>query len=157
VFDLPIEGAAGSLTLLDEIVARYHEAEKTAVARAASSDHFPQPFQAEVSVPLRDDRASTLRVVAMGRWKFYRAKLEAYQVNGSYEFTHADFKGEIATPYVDRLGVEPGPGWERIDAPPAAKSNLIMLFLYHGNAKEALVEMVGTKSLASNGKTQRIV
>ena len=35
---------------------------------------------------------------AEGKWAIFRAREGAYLVNGSYEFTRGDFRGEIATP-----------------------------------------------------------
>jgi hypothetical protein len=78
-------------------------------------------------------------ITAHGRWKFYRARLEAYEVNGSYEFTSGDFKGGIATPSIDRLSAEPGPGWERLERPPSEHGALLVFILYCGDAKEALL------------------
>jgi hypothetical protein len=88
----------------------------------------------------------------MGRWKFYRAKLEAYEVNGSYEFTGSDFKGEIAGPWVDRLSAEPGPGWQRIEQPPQATPNLAMIILYRGGMKVALRERLGPRRIEGGSK-----
>ena len=88
-----------------------------------------------------------LRIVASGQWKFYCAKLRAYEVNGSPEFTTGDFKGQIATPSVDRFSSEPGPGWERLKDPPEATANLATIILYSGNAKEALPQALSPRRL----------
>jgi len=88
-------------------------------------------------------------VIALGRWKYYRAKLNAYLVDGSYEFTQGDFKGQIMTPPIDRMGSEPGPGWERLHEPPDPKDNVILAVLYRGGVKEALLQNMSPRALAS--------
>lgn len=90
-------------------------AEKESV-EAVAVGHIPQPFGLQLTVRL-DEVDVPLRIVVNGKWKFYRAKIEAYEVNGSYEFTKGNFKGQIAIPAIDRFSEEPGPGWDLLDRP----------------------------------------
>lgn len=146
IFDLRVRTESSEISLLDALVLKYSEAEKAAVGAVASGPQLPQPFQVEMAVQPEDEGVS-ICVVARGRWKFYRARLEAYEVNGSYEFTHGDFKGQFATPPIDTWSTEPGPGWERLDVPPAISRNAAMIILHHGNTKEALLQEVGPRGL----------
>lgn len=132
LFRLPVTTPDGESTLLDELVRAYHEAEKSS---ARSKDRLPEPFGVQLTIPPQVPKGKSLKVAAYGCWKFYRAKLEAFEVNGSYEFTSKDFKGQIITPSVDRLGPEPGPGWELVEGTPRARPSIIMM-LFNGNTKD---------------------
>ncbi len=150
VFDLRVRAASGEVPLLDELVAQYHSAETAAVEATKSHLGLPKPFRVQLT-PQPATGAVPLEVAASGHWKYYRAKLEAYEVNGSYEFTRGDFKGELATPSVDRLSSEPGPGWERLNEPPTLAPNVMMIVLHHGQAKDALLQEMASKPLVVYG------
>jgi hypothetical protein len=155
LFDIPISTSTGTRTLLDELMIQFHENEMTVVNARVSSGGIPSPFQAEIVVPPNAESVSELKVVAMGRWKFYRAKLEAHELNGSYEFTGRDFKGEIAFPWIDRLSSEPGPGWERLDDAPVLHGNYVLAILSGGNTKEALIRSMGSTGFMRDYRTNK--
>lgn len=146
LFELPVRVANGKSKLLDEIVRAYHEAEKSSVQKVGSKAIFPKPFGTELTVPPQAPVIKSFRVTAFGRWKFYRARLEAFVVNGSYEFTSKDFKGQIATPAIDRFDSEPGPGWEFVEGTPKDRPGIVII-LFKGNAREVLVETMAHKRL----------
>jgi hypothetical protein len=73
----------------------------------------------------------------IGSWNLYKAKIEAYRLNGSYSFTSGNFKGSLSTPYVDTHGPHPGPGWELVNPEvPITRKNMIS-FILHGSDLEA--------------------
>jgi hypothetical protein len=147
LFRLPLPGPSGDRTLLSELVSRYHEAEAEAVGAVAASGAPPKSFATGVVLESSNPDVDPLEVHIFGRWKFYRARLEAYAVRGSYEFTRGDFKGEVSTPWIDRLGADPGPGWEQIERPPDTPHNAAFFILYKGNAEQALMAAQGPQSL----------
>ena len=103
----------------------------------------------------RDVTPEATRDVIDRSWRHYRAKVEAYHVNGSYEFTAGDFKGSFATPSIDRFSSEPGPGWERLEGQPTITGSVAILVLSGGNARDSLLEHLGPKQLrAANNALQ---
>jgi len=146
VFAVRVQTESGEVSLLDQLVLKYHQAENVAVAAVASGAGLPKPFQAGIAVEPEGDGVP-LQVLASGRWKFYRAKLDAYEVNGSYEFTHGDFKGQFATPPIDTWRNEPGPGWELLDGTLTVSGNVAVLVPHSGNAKQALLNAMGPRAL----------
>lgn len=131
-------------------MSRFHEAEASTVRSVLTSGRVPRSFSAAVVVASSSQDGDPLEVQILGRWKFYRGRLEAHRVRGSYEFTRGDFKGEVSTPSVDRLGYEPGPGWERIQQPPDSLQNTVLIILHKGDAEEALMAGMGPKVLAGD-------
>jgi hypothetical protein len=107
----------------------------------------PQPFRTEVIISPLPKHGSLLTIVVLGHWKIYRGNFDAFEVNGSYEFTWDDFKGEIVTRVVDLHGPEPGSGWEQLNQPPPTGNKMIMTILHGGDAKSALLENVGPVKL----------
>jgi hypothetical protein len=152
LFSLPMRSKSGEAQLIDSLTDAYHHAEKEAVEAVAAGRRIPQPFARELRVQ-RENSDMPLRVVITGRWKFYRAKIEAYEVNGSYEFTHGDFKGQLATPAIDRFSSEPGPGWDLLDQPPEPRGNVAIIILHKGNVKDALLESMGQKVIKAGNPT----
>jgi hypothetical protein len=53
----------------------------------------------------------------------------------------------VASPWIDRLSAEPGPGWERVEHPPSTLQNALLVILHRGNAEEALMASSGPKAL----------
>jgi Restriction endonuclease len=149
LFRLPLSGPSGDRTVLSELVSRVHAAEAEAVRAVPASAAAPQAFGAGVVLNSSAPDADALEVHILGQWKFYRGRLEAHRVRGSYEFTHGDLRGEVATPWIDRLGAEPGPGWERVEQPSSSLQNTALIILYKGNAEEALMASLGPQALAS--------
>ena len=76
-------------------------------------------------------------------WTRYRAKMDAWRVNGSYSLTSNDFKGSISTPAVDTRSPHPGPGWEEIDEQDMVLQNMFHFVMHRGSVKEGLVERFG--------------
>jgi hypothetical protein len=60
------------------------------------------------------DREGSVTLCVQGVWAIYRARTEAWLVNGSYSVTDEQFAGRFSTPTIDTWGVEPGPGWTPI-------------------------------------------
>jgi hypothetical protein len=129
---------ADSPVLLDEIVRRFHESEKAAVEDVKRIGEFPRSFEAELGV-LSNGSGPNLKVALHGTWKFHRAKLEAFLLNGSYSFTENKFAGSVATPSVDLHSSDPGSGWELLEAPPGEIENTVLVVRYCADARGALL------------------
>lgn len=138
IFSMPVLGRTGPMQTLDELADIYHRAEKESVAEIRAGSEFPKPFARAVTIA-RTGAAENVQVHINGQWTFYQAKVEAFWFNGSYEFTSGGFMGELATPPIDRMSTEPGPGWEALDREPIFRPACILCVLSGGNATEALL------------------
>ncbi|MDE1150302.1 MAG: restriction endonuclease [Azospirillaceae bacterium] len=72
--------------------------------------------------------AEAISVGVESQWVVYRARAEAWLVNGSYNFTGGDFKGSFSTPSIDTWSSDPGPGWEPIGADEIGGGSAIKLY-----------------------------
>lgn len=150
----PLEGSDREQSILDFIVENYCRFELQSVSAVDAGRRFPTSFGFEFVVR-ESSAAPAYRLVVSGSWRYYRARSDAYHIDGSYEFTRGDFKGSLATPAIDRFSSEPGPGWERIEAPPTISGFVALLVLSGGNVREALSEHLGPKKLrAANSALQ---
>lgn len=83
------------------------------------------------------DQPITLRLES--RWAVYRAKVEAWLLNGSYSITDQNFRGSFSTPFMDQWSAHPGPGWEVIPEPgELPTANVLHFYSYGGNTDELL-------------------
>jgi hypothetical protein len=149
LFKLQLGSSSDRRSAMSEIVRKYREAEGNAVEAVRGTGAVPQPFAAEIVLRSDVQGVEPIVVCISGRWAFYAARLDAYRVSGSYEFTRPDFKGEVAIPPIDRLSAEPGPGWARVDSPPSSIRNTILVILHGADAEQALVEFLGPRALST--------
>lgn len=70
------------------------------------------------------------QIGVQSQWAVYRARTEAWLVNGSYNFTGDDFKGSIATPSIDTQSSDPGPGWELISEDEIGAGNTLKFYRF---------------------------
>lgn len=80
-------------------------------------------------------------VGAQSQWAIFRARTEAWLVNGSYNFTGEDFKGSIATPSIDTQSSDPGPGWEPIAEDEIRVGNAIKFYRFLQDSGPAFAAM----------------
>jgi hypothetical protein len=154
VFALRFPGEGTEVSLLDRLVGEYHQAEKQSVQVVAGARRFPEAFGFTLVAACKEPTA-TLHITVRGSWRFYRANVEAYDVNGSYEFTKGDFKGSVATPAIDRFASNPGPGWDSVDKPSTMVGTVALFILFGGAAKDTLAEKLGPQLLqAANNALQ---
>jgi hypothetical protein len=146
LFDLPVNVSNGHRTLLTELVSRFHEGEANSVREVRTSGGVPAPFGASVRLEPAESDVDALEIHIQGHWKFYRGRLEAHRINGSYEFTQGDLKGRVASPWIDTRGSEPGPGWEHIQEPPDSLRGALLAVLYRSNVEQALIDTLGSKA-----------
>jgi hypothetical protein len=137
----------GSGLVVEAISMEFKSAESEAVSSAPSASVFPQPFDASVTVPASGS-GPPLTLTAHARWKFYRSRLEFVLLAGSYSYSSGDFLGSIHGPWIDRLSMHPGPGWEQIEEPPAELTNASLVILYNADTRSALLQNLGQQPLA---------
>lgn len=122
-----------------------------ALAAAFASD-FPALKEAvgKKAIPVRvnmvtlaeADGVEPVRVGVQSQWAIFRARTEAWLVNGSYNFTGEDFKGSVATPSIDTWSSYPGPGWEPITEDEIGTGNTIKFYRFLRDCGPALAAMV---------------
>ena len=92
----------------------------------------PPPIRS-VALSLRpSDGLGPLILGVSSKWLAFRARKEAWLVNGSYSFTDSDFKGSFSTPSIDTWNTHPGPGWDEIEVVEMSFGNTaIFYFIVH--------------------------
>lgn len=107
----------------------------------------PMPSPPTWSADLTVDGGTSVGPITLrleSGWKVYSAKVEGWLLNGSYSFGNDDFQGSISTPWIDRMGAHPGPGWELLeDGADRVTQNIISCFLYGADPEPPLRERYG--------------
>jgi hypothetical protein len=98
--------------LIDEIAEESRKKEQDSVK---GTSIVPPDWAARYRVSPVDDPAFTFRLIIMGWWEVFRARLECYLIDGSYCYSDGSFRGSVRSPVIDTWSTHPGPGWERIE------------------------------------------
>jgi hypothetical protein len=135
-------------TVMEQLLASFTEGEEKAVQDTTGTGRFPEDWTVSLEIPNGSPDIAPLRISLDGKWKVYRAKLEAHLLDGTYSFTENMFAGSQTSPWIDMQGPEPGPGWELITDPPTrVRPGVGMLMLKGGNLKKGLIENLSGKRL----------
>jgi len=141
-----------SNSLVDEIVRELSKGEQWCIQQSKKDEGgvVPQDWGAEYTVSTIDDPSFEFKLVLIGRWEIYRAKLEYYMIDGSYCYSNKSFVGSIATPTLDTQGSHPGPGWEPIGRDKIFSSPIQGAFIFgYGDIKRQLLEYCKNKAFSS--------
>ncbi|MBI4680154.1 MAG: restriction endonuclease [Nitrospirae bacterium] len=103
--------AGETLTVLDILVKKFTETEKTAIENKESI--FPKSWLSEFTIFTENNEKYELYFILRGWWREYKADIKAFLVNGMYSFTDKTFLGSVSSPSIDTYASEPGPGWAR--------------------------------------------
>jgi len=146
IFQLPSKGHA---TLLDALSSEFIKAEKEAVKNAIKEEDLNRVWHATCKIENdKDVEVEPLFLTIEGRWRVYRARLEAHLVDGSYSFIGESFFGTITSPCINLQGPNPGPGWELLtNLPELSQPNFGVIFLMGGDIAEPFQEEMGNKKL----------
>lgn len=143
IFDIP----EGNMNLLDVIASEFAKGENASIQEGAKQKSFPLDWEKNI-VFITDDTGIELKVQLSGHWKWYRARLEATLLDGSYCLSDESFKGTLIGPTIDLRGEHPGEAWVEItDRSLALPTNRILAVLYQGDVKTALRENVGPQTV----------
>ncbi|MFH1126096.1 MAG: restriction endonuclease [Candidatus Altiarchaeota archaeon] len=136
-------------TVLEMLLASFTEEEERVVRDATGIGRFPEDWTASLEIRTGSNDVAPLRISLDGKWKVYRAKLEAHLLDGTYSFTENLFAGSQTSPWIDTQGPDPGPGWELITDPPTRlQPGVGMFILKGGKIKEGLIEHFASKKLS---------
>jgi len=138
-----------SKSLLEMLLAGFTEGEEKAVHDVTGTGRFPKDWMTSLEIRVESNDVPPLRISLCGKWKIYRAKVEAHLLNGSYSFTENSFAGSQTSPSIDMQGRDPGPGWElTTDRPTHLRPGVGMVILKGGNLREGIQEHFAGKKLS---------
>lgn len=150
LFSLQFEDEGSPMSVIDAISRSYHAGEKETVSEA-SKTFFPQNWARILECTEEKSTRETIKIIVRGSWNVYEGRLEGHLLKGSYNFSSDEFLGSLSTPCVDTQSSHPGPGWALLKGPPekATMKRIRGLFIMSGgNAKELLIERLGTEPIA---------
>jgi hypothetical protein len=143
VYDQKEEGTG--LTIFEKI---YHEVSGLETEVKENLSGFPKQKNAVFEVNLGQGKSLSINL-RLG-YRYYKGKLEAHLVNGSYCFSNEKFKGSLSTPVIDMKSVHPGPGWEEIQSVDDSLSFKAIAILSGGKPDESQIEAMKRKRLIIN-------
>jgi len=142
-------------SLIDEVVRELSKREKWCIQESKKNKGgvVPQDWMDEYTVSTIEDPSFEFKLLFIGRWEIYRARLEYYVLNGSYCYSNKSFIGSIATPSVDTQGDHPEHGWELIKRNEIFSSPIQGAFIFlHGNIKKQVLEDCKHKFVSPSNK-----
>ncbi|MFO0931216.1 MAG: restriction endonuclease [Planctomycetota bacterium] len=118
------------VTLAEHAERLFRELQRKSYEAARDALSAPQHFAVDLT---RHEEGSEPELVVRltGVWRYYEARIEAFRVDGVYRANDGRIFGAITGPAVDTQGVEPGPGWIELDAPPE-RVGMAWFFLSNG-------------------------
>ncbi len=125
LLDTELDEPDDKRTVLDRLVTDYQ-----ALRVATAADGLRPEWTATLNLQVSETATVTIKLTSS--WSVYRAKPEAWLLNGSYSFSTEAFAGAFCTPYVDQGSTHPGPGWELIEADAIDESRTRVVIYSHG-------------------------
>ena len=139
------------ISALDAIVRTYFKGEKEAQQNFDRKSLFPPKWARLLELIEDTPTRRSITLIIRGFWNIYEGRLEAYLLDGSYNFTSEEFIGSQSGPVIDLQGINPGPNWKLLDEVPHPQTVKGFIksvcILTGGNAKEALLKNLGPKPL----------
>jgi hypothetical protein len=128
LLDAELDDPDDKRKVLARLVADYDALREATMATAANG--LRPEWTATLPLQLNDEVTVVLKLSSS--WSVYRAKPEAWLLNGSYSFSTAAFAGAFSTPWVDQGSTHPGPGWEPSDGDEIDPTRTRVLIYSHG-------------------------
>lgn len=126
----------GQIILARKILADRFAEDLPELQRAIGSGRIPcRQVSVEISV---DVAGGPVTLSLRSDWRIFRARVEAWLVNGSYSFTDNNFHGNLSTPSIDMWSSHPGPGWEPIAIDDIGAGNTVKMFMTAGDVSTML-------------------
>lgn len=151
LFSLSFEEGETVKSVLDVIVDSYFRGEAKAKQNLNKDSLFPPAWYSKLSLSGDLTKERTITILIRGLWNIYEGQVEAYLLDGSYNFTWNEFIGSQSSPVIDLHGSHPGPGWKLLDEVPKVNSTRghikSIIILSGGNAKEALLNHLGSQPI----------
>jgi hypothetical protein len=128
LLDAPLDADGEGLTVLGRLIADY-EAQRISTMAGEARGLRPD-WTSALSLQVGAEAVITIKLSS--GWSAYRAKPEAWLLNGSYSFTGKTFAGALSTPFVDQHSNHPGPGWDPIEGDEIDEVTPRVLIYSHG-------------------------
>jgi hypothetical protein len=138
IFEIETVIESQKATLLERIGIIGAEAMKKAIHQ----DGIPEEWESSITVSNEGNPTSSLTVRVIGKWRCFKARLEAHLLSGSYSFTDEKFIGKQSFPIIDAKSSHPGEGWEEIQNPPTPQIGLALVCFT--NSAEQLREQLAS-------------
>lgn len=130
LLDATLDEPGESRTVLARLGADYDALREATMAAAA--DGLRPEWTATLNLQVAEDATVTIRLSS--GWSVYRAKPEAWLLNGSYSFSTSAFAGDFSTPFIDQGSTHPGPGWDLIGVEQIDETRTRVLIYSHGGS-----------------------
>lgn len=130
-----VEGGTQSGTVFNRMQTAYRELEALTIADQKRNALEPlRAYSTTLTVDGINDGES-LHINLTVSWRYFKADVNAYLVDGAYNLTSNTFVGEQRFPSIDmRNPASPGSGWEPIEALPNLLSLAnVVLVVFHGS------------------------
>lgn len=147
IFNRPAGETDPNQKVIEFISNEFSKWQKLAMQKAGSVGNLPQDWMTECTFVDNDNPDIRARIRFAESWRIFEAKVEAYNVNGSYSFTEKEFVGGIGTPSIDTWGSMPGPGWTELAKRPSEKGSHMTLILTFGDIRDILINYFGPRKL----------
>lgn len=147
IFNRPSGESKPEESVLDFILDILSQNQKKVIEKMASNGYLPMDWSFEFTFVDSINENMQVRIQLAQIWDIYEARLEAYNVNGTYSFTEKEFFGSIGTPAIDTWASEPGPGWTKCTKRPGSKTSHMSFTRLFGDIRPAIREIIGPKEL----------
>jgi hypothetical protein len=138
VFGISDPDTKDQTTALDYLLQEFSSGEQKAAIKIKKGNRLTDIWAASVQIQA-PEKSEPLLLTIQGKWRFYKATLEAHLLDGSYSFTEGGFVGSQTSPWIDLKGPAPGPDWELVVDPPAKlQSPFGLVVLSGGNVRSSL-------------------
>lgn len=147
ILDLPSGTSEPDVPTIDFIHSVLSQNQQKVSEQMAANRHLPMDWLFEYTYVETGDERLQLRLRIAQKWDFYEARLNAYNVNGTYSFTENKFVGDIRSPAIATWSSEPGEGWTKCAARPIIKTGHISFSLFFGDIRNAIRKAMGNKQV----------
>ncbi len=152
LFNRPTGEGDSDEKVIDFISTTFAKGQNDILQKASSDGSLPMNWTFETTFQDPDDSDIRARIQFSEVWRTFEAKLEAYNVNGSYSFTEKKFVGHIVTPLLDIRSSEPGPGWTLLDERPKEMKSHVALIRPYGEMRDVIANHFGPRPLPPPSK-----
>lgn len=149
-FPLQIDTDHGKESGLDFMIRHFEEGQRRAIEQGMATIGLPHNWNVGLAI---EDESFEFRFNIAQNWCFYRAKIEAHLVDGSYEIIQGKFAGTQTLPAIDLSCPESSGDWIEIQrAEVETKASHSTFVFAWGDVKRILTEVVSLKSISPPGK-----
>ncbi len=140
----------GNKTVYQELVDDFTQFNKTFENELPKTTKLSFPKSQRLSLKYECSDGSNLFLYLDIIYKYFKGKIEAQIINGSYCINNRSFLGSQSGPVIDMKSSNPGPGWVEVPEPSDLNFNSCIAFLTGGLPDSEQMEKVKQKPLSIN-------